>query len=246
MATAQLELEAAPPSAVALGAPPLSRRERWIDLALVLAVALWRPLLTSTMEFIRPRSTPTAHSDLGIWYSLLEEAVGLSILAYVLWKRRAGLTAITKSLRWSDLGIGILLFAVVSESDRLVWVLINGGWSAFHGHPSARVPVASMLGMHWSVAWVLFSFVNPWFEELIVRGFLMTEVAALFGMRTAIIASTLIQTSYHLYQGGVNAAMIGVGFLIFSLYYADSRRLGPVIVTHTMQDVWPLLAMALR
>jgi membrane protease YdiL (CAAX protease family) len=73
-----------------------------------------------------------------------------------------------------------------------------------------------------------------------VRGFLMTEVAALAGMPAAVVASTLVQTSYHLYQGVPNAIVVGSMFLVFSLYYAQTRRLLPVIVAHTLQDVLAL------
>lgn len=241
MATTQLEIEAAPPPA-AFSAPPLSRRERWIDLALVLTVALWRPLLTSTIEFIHPRQTPFAHSDLGVAFALVEGAISVGVLAWVLWKRRSGLAGVTRSFRWRDPVIGIVLFCVADQAERLISFLIVSSWRLSTGHPPVHVPVSAILGAHVSALWFIYQFANPWVEELIVRGFLITEFTALCGTRTAIVASTLVQTSYHLYQGGVHATILSVGFLIFSIYYARTRRLGPVIAAHTIMDVWWFLA----
>jgi membrane protease YdiL (CAAX protease family) len=86
--------------------------------------------------------------------------------------------------------------------------------------------------------WVPFILLNPWFEEVLVRGYVMTEVAELSGSAAlAVFVSTAIQTGYHLYQGPVNTVIVGSCFLMLSLYYAKTRKLFPVIMAHTIMDV---------
>jgi membrane protease YdiL (CAAX protease family) len=204
-----------------------------IDVALVLAIAFWWPLLTSAIDLLRPRSIYFGYYRENAWYSLIEEAVGLAVLAYVLRKRRAGLTAITQSLHWRDIGTGLALCAAANMAEYTLYYLTGDAWRL--PHPSVPVHIP---GLHAGTLWLAFQFVNPWFEELIVRGFLMTEMTALCGAPTAVIVSTLVQTSYHLYQGSLNAAMLSICFLAFSIYFAHTRRLGPVIAAHTIMDVW--------
>ena len=75
----------------------------------------------------------------------------------------------------------------------------------------------------------------------------MTETLALTGSSVlAIIFSVLLQTSYHLYQGLPYALGVGLMFLIFSLYYAHTHRILPLIVAHFMLDFFPHALYALR
>jgi membrane protease YdiL (CAAX protease family) len=56
----------------------------------------------------------------------------------------------------------------------------------------------------------------------------------------AVAISVALQTVYHLYQGVIMAVATGAGFLIFSLYYARSRRITPVILAHLYLDALAL------
>jgi membrane protease YdiL (CAAX protease family) len=89
-----------------------------------------------------------------------------------------------------------------------------------------------------SILLLLFLILNPFCEELIVRGFLMTEVFSLTNSKTAaVIISVLFQTSYHLYQGVIPALLTGVVFLLFSLFYIKTGNLTSVIVAHLLLDL---------
>ena len=82
-------------------------------------------------------------------------------------------------------------------------------------------------------------FLDAFFEELTARAYLMTEVLSLTGrVLPAIIISTLFQTSYHLYQGGPAALVHGFVFLIYSIIYAKTGRIGPIILTHVYWDLF--------
>jgi membrane protease YdiL (CAAX protease family) len=74
-------------------------------------------------------------------------------------------------------------------------------------------------------------------EELIVRAYLMTEVAALSGsMGLAVTVSVGFQCFYHLYQG-VPAALYHVGtFFAYAVFYAYTRRATPVVLAHALEN----------
>lgn len=89
---------------------------------------------------------------------------------------------------------------------------------------------------------MLSMFINPFYEEIIVRAYTISEVKCLTGSNyLAIILSIVIQTSYHLYQGLSSALMLAVMFLVYSLYYVKSKRIMPVIIAHMYFDFMALI-----
>jgi membrane protease YdiL (CAAX protease family) len=223
-------------------APALSRRDRWIDLFFVLGIALWQLIYASTTHAISHLPMTVSNSNQRVTFSALTEVAGIATLIYVLWMRTAGVSSLTKAPGWDDLPSGVGLYFVAFLSALVVGFLLRFGWILTRGPLPPRVSPGQMLGMEATLAWLFYQFLNPRFEELIVRGFLMTELSALVGVRTAIIAGTLVQISYHLYQGVWNVCSVGVIFLVYSLYYARTRRLMPIILAHTLQDLvaWAL------
>jgi membrane protease YdiL (CAAX protease family) len=94
---------------------------------------------------------------------------------------------------------------------------------------------------------VVFQCVNPFFEELIVRAYLITEVRQLTRSSvTAVVCSTALQTGYHLYQGIPLALAAGAMFLLWSVYYAKTNRIMPVILAHFYFDAGATLWYFLR
>jgi membrane protease YdiL (CAAX protease family) len=92
--------------------------------------------------------------------------------------------------------------------------------------------------------WLLIPFVilNAFYEEILVRGYLMTEIIEL---RSSVVLATFVsialQTSYHLYYGIVGALSVGGSLAVLALYYAKTRDLMPVIVSHLLWDLMALL-----
>ncbi len=85
---------------------------------------------------------------------------------------------------------------------------------------------------------------NPFFEELIVRAYLMTEVMELTGSSTlAVVLSVFVQFAYHLYYGWSGAISLAFFFLALALYYVRSRRALPVIIAHGLSDVYTLIRL---
>ncbi len=166
-------------------------------------------------------------------HGILQESIALLLLAYVLSRR---------NLRFTDLGLDGGVGLLVAGASYLAYVLgslfvqtvhhaIYGNFAKslsgrdFFGHPPATV--------------IPFILLNPFFEELIVRAYLMTEVRDLTGSSALAIAiSVIAQFSYHLYYGWAGAISLSFQFLIFALYYARSRNILPVIVAHGLFDIY--------
>jgi membrane protease YdiL (CAAX protease family) len=79
---------------------------------------------------------------------------------------------------------------------------------------------------------------NGLVEEVVVVGYLVTRLRQLdLPLPLVIAASATLRGSYHLYQGFgafLGNAVMGVVFALFFLRY---RRVGPLVVAHTLLDV---------
>ena len=105
-------------------------------------------------------------------------------------------------------------------------------------------PTAKDFFAHPPVVAIPFSLLNPFFEELIVRAYLMAEVIELTGSSTMAVALSVgVQFSYHLYYGWVGAISLSFFFLALALYYVRSRCAFPVIVAHGFLDVYALIRL---
>jgi membrane protease YdiL (CAAX protease family) len=130
----------------------------------------------------------------------------------------------------------MLATSFVSDAINVLWIAA--------GH-SSSLSLRQTSGFAAISPWLLipFLFVNPVFEETLVRGYLMTEIMQLRSSAiTAIVFSVAIQTSYHLYYGAFGALTVGSGLAVLAIYYAKSRRLMPVTLAHLLWDLTGWLA----
>jgi len=99
--------------------------------------------------------------------------------------------------------------------------------------------VAADLGSHWWVTpiLVLSAAQNAIAEEVVMVGYLYTRWSqAAWALPVVIVCSAVIRGSYHLYQGfGGFAGNIVMG-LILGTVYLRTRRVLPLIITHTILD----------
>jgi len=99
-----------------------------------------------------------------------------------------------------------------------------------------------VLGFGISGLSIAFVCLNPFFEELIVRGYLMSEILELGGGGVlAILTSIAVQMSYHLYQGLGNGIALTAGFAVYSIYFLKTRRIAPVVFAHFYADAYALV-----
>lgn len=112
---------------------------------------------------------------------------------------------------------------------------------------NVTVVPAALPSVWWTVpVLVLAAAQNAVLEEVVVVGYLMTRLEQLgWRVPAIVVTSALLRGSYHLYQGfgGFlgNAAM----GLVFALFFVRTRRVGPLILAHTILDTVAFVGYAL-
>lgn len=176
-------------------------------------------------------------------FGLVHEVTSLLLLGYVLARR--GRRFRDLGLSWSprDIGVTLIVAAVSYLSYSVGATALQAIHYALHGTLARSYPAGTFFA-DLSGATVPFFLLNPFFEELIVRAYLMTEIVDLTGSTTlAVVLSVALQVSYHLYYGWWGALSVGFSFLIFALYYARWRRALPVILAHELFNLYGLLRL---
>ncbi|MDE3188050.1 MAG: CPBP family intramembrane metalloprotease [Acidobacteriota bacterium] len=228
-------------------APPdgtrASWRVRWFELVLLLSIA-FGPYVFSSLHVLTTGQASTPYSQDSRWtMSFFHEVTALLLLGYILARRKVRFTDL--GLRWSlaDMtgGVGLAVgsycayvigYFVVHAIQHAIFGAAHGGMTsqAIFGHPR--------------ISAVPFFLLSPFFEELIARAYLMTEIRELTGSPTLSIAlSVAVQTTYHLYYGWVGALSLASMFLVFAVYYSMTRRATPIIVAHGAFDLFALFRL---
>ncbi len=228
-----------------------SRRVCVFESCLVQFVAFAGGILGSLDIFAGHRTIPVGTpgpSLAGQADEMLCMAASLGLLSYVLGRTSRGVQDL--GLRWTSRDVAVALPLALGSvlAFRLAFPMALGVAEMAAGRPAQLPDIGNyLIGTSVSMATVLDQVVNGVFEELIVRGYLMTEVRRITGsMIFAILCSVAVQCSYHLYQGGPRAfAHIG-GFMVFACYYAKTNRLLPPVLAHIAMDLAAVVTHALR
>jgi membrane protease YdiL (CAAX protease family) len=148
-------------------------------------------------------------------------------------------------MRIAEVGHSFALFFGAFPVGLVVGLLLFGIYAMFGHQAFRKFNDSALFGDHISIWTVLFVLLNPFHEELIVRGFLITEMEHFYNNTAlAIFVSVLIQSSYHLYQGLAAALLHASTFLLFSIYFVRARRILPVVLAHLFLDVSALAIYA--
>jgi membrane protease YdiL (CAAX protease family) len=250
-----MESEAAPKDLSAAEAASInghaSRGCRSLWLLIICLAAFTYPFINSTLYFLfgsglRPRSSSTEALTFWFYVGITLELAALAVLVYGLRRQGRSLRQLTLSFSWKDLPESLLLtlgsYLVFAQIYGLIFYIY---YAATRQMLNTQPQNVEFLKTKITVAAILLMVVNPFYEELIARAYLITEVQFLTGNRVmALVASVVLQTSYHLYQGALSAAMLAVPFTIFSLYFIMRRRILPVILAHMYFDFIALLSHA--
>ena len=175
---------------------------------------------------------------LGIGFALVPVALALFLLAGdgpgVL--RRLGLTGSSRR-------------RVVAEGVGLTAVIGLPGIGLYLAGRALGV-TAEVLTVPENVYWwtaivlVLAAFQNGVLEEVVMVGYLFTRLTQMgWGRWQIVVASAALRGSYHLYQGvgqGVGNFFMG---LIFGWWYLRTGRVLPLVIAHTVLDVFAFVGM---
>ena len=164
---------------------------------------------------------------------IVRAVLAIALLVYVLHRRGGSLRTIGLTARWSDIPWALLLLFL----SRMIVVTMHVVFADTLAPASATRVGAMDSGV---LGWLMIV-PSAAAEELIVRAFLMTEVAELTGsMGQAVVASVGFQALYHLYWGVPGAFLTAGTFFVSAVFYASTRRITPVILSHSLHNFWLL------
>jgi membrane protease YdiL (CAAX protease family) len=259
----RLETDQAAPSPPRHDVPrPLLRNE----LLLVLALSLGASALSALISFAGDLTEGGGLADQAAslnsssapgrpWLDLAWQLFGITasfvpvlLVAHLLLRERAaargpGLRAIGVDLRQPgfDLGWGALVAAAIGGSGLLLYL------GAHAAGANLTVVPESLPDVWWKIPVLILSAVqNAVLEEVIVVGYLLRRLGQLgWGPAAALLASSLLRGTYHLYQGlGGFAGNVVMG-VIFVWLYRRWGRVMPLVVAHALIDVVAFVGYAL-
>ncbi|HET8765872.1 MAG TPA: CPBP family intramembrane glutamic endopeptidase [Pedococcus sp.] len=112
---------------------------------------------------------------------------------------------------------------------------------------NTTVAAANLSDHWWTVpVLVLAAAQNAVLEEVVMLGYLYTRwLRAGWSLPVVMVVSAVVRGSYHLYQGfGGFVGNLVMG-LLFGFVYTRTRRVGPLVVAHTLLDVVAFVGYAL-
>jgi membrane protease YdiL (CAAX protease family) len=229
-----------------------NKKFRWLfEMALVLWTAFATASLHSIMLLFQGFTIadfPSGTSWGGHLQGVAIQANSLAVLAYVLYCNSEGFAYL--GLHWSprDLAATFPLFAVLAVVSSVFRPLTFWSAEVVAGHELILPDISpNLVGPRIYLITVLGLVLNGFFEELIVRAYLMKALRNFTNSTLLpICASVAVQISYHFYQGAPLAlSYIGL-FSVLAVYYSRTGRILPVILSHILVDLFSLLSYANR
>ena len=234
------------------------RRALRVELAIVLSVTFGLGAVTALLQLadsvlrnlsaqripLNPRRSYFDLIDLGLNATDAAQLVAWGGLGlYLLW--RSGLSPARiglARLQWRpDLAGGVGLAALIGLPGLGLYL------AARVLRINASVIPSGLSDTWWRVPMlVLVAFADGWAEEIIVVGYLLTRLGQLgVGARAALVCSSLLRGTYHLYQGfGAGLGNVAMG-LVFGYAWQRTGRLWPLVIAHGLIDTVAFAGYAL-
>lgn len=231
----------------------MSRRTLRFETLVVLALSLGASGVSSLISFVGSLTKPGGLKDQAAtlnesqaagrpWLDLAWQLFGITtalvpvaLVAYLLLREGTGLRAIgfDRSRPWSDLGRGALIAAGIGGAGLAFYLVARAS-----GFNLTVVPEA-LPEVWWKYPVLILSAIqNSILEEVIVVGYLLRRLGQLgWTPMAALVASSVLRGSYHLYQG--IGGFIGnmVMGAVFVLLYRRWGRVGPLVAAHALLDI---------
>lgn len=126
-------------------------------------------------------------------------------------------------------GIGVFVLACLAfYVSAITWMVVVPRTQA-----AMMAATATGTAAPWAI--VLVSIVNPVVEEFLWLTYGVTAMSR-YGLRLAVFASIVLRVAVHSYQGILALTSILPLAIVFTVYYARTRRVWPVVVAHMFLD----------
>ena len=219
--------------APAVGAvpPTLADHSLWGEVAAVLAVGVL-PNLVSAVSLLLHAYKPAPY-----WLEALQlillSACTIFVTLYLI--GRSGETwgrfGLSRPRVWDVvLGVGMFLAAIIVYLFRCGLMIPDSAPSIIPS-PAPHGPLGLILmTLKWGA--------SAFSEELVTRAYLITRLEVLLGSRgTAVLASTALFASYHVYQGVAGVEVATAFGLTYGCAYLLFRRIWPLAIGHALTNL---------
>jgi len=225
----------------------LAPHRRVLALGLVLFVSFGQFVAFSAYSLTGVTASADPHQrQARLLGALIVEVGSLAVLLYVLSQQGRKWKDIGWNLQWMDLARAVGLVFGSIFAGYLILSPVQILYHSYAGHYLVPTSTHGLLGLGVSGLSIALVCLNPFFEELIVRGYLMTEILDLGGKgMMAILISVAVQMSYHLYQGVFRGIALTASFAVLSIYFWKTRRIAPVVLAHLCFDAFALFRLSL-
>ena len=240
----------------------LTRRDLLAETWLVLGVSLGASAIWSALSLVRKLSAeaPLGQQTTAMNSSVTPDRPWLD-LAYQLVGIGLALVPVLLAMHLLARGDVRARFAIGWDWTQPARDLVRGlGLAALVGIPglglyaaaraldlNTTIAAANLTDVWWAVpVLVLAAAQNAVLEEVVMVGYLFTRWSqAGWSTGRIMLSSALIRGSYHLYQGFGGFVGNAVMGLLFGWLYTRTRRVGPLVVAHTVLDVVAFVGYAL-
>jgi membrane protease YdiL (CAAX protease family) len=219
------------------------RRLLYLELILICSLGAGGGLLKVAFDTFNPSlSAGTYGGGAGIlnWaYKLINNISVICLVWYVLLRRSKSFSDLGFSFLGKDIWLSIVLWLAGCLIYGCIFGALNSMGFAITTYANTWESTGNYL-YHSGISIVtwLAIIVNPFFEEIVLRAYLMTMVKQLTNSTViAISASAVIEAIPHLYQGVPSMISLFGLFLFYSIYYAKTNRIFPLILAHLYSDV---------
>ena len=249
----------------------LSRRIFRDETLLVLGLSLGASGVSALISFVGSVTKPGGLKDQAAtlnasaapgrpWLDLAWQLFGIAtalvpvaLVAHLLLREGAGglrVLGFDRKRPWPDLGRGAAIAAVIGSTGIAFYLAARGlGFYLVARAAGGNLTVVpeSLPDVWWKYPVLVLSAVqNAVLEEVIVVGYLLRRLGQLgWTPMAALVASSVLRGSYHLYQGiggFIGNMVMGV---VFVLLYRRWQRVGPLVVAHSLLDIGAFVGYAL-
>ena len=176
-------------------------------------------------------------------FGIASALVPVALVAHLLMREGGSMRTLgfDRGRPWFDLGRGAGIAAVIGSTGIAFYLAVRE-----LGFNLTVVPEA-LPDVWWKYPVLILSALqNAVLEEVIVVGYLLRRLGQLgWTPAAALVASSVLRGSYHLYQGiggFIGNMVMGV---VFVLLYRRWGRVGPLVVAHTLLDIGAFVGYAL-
>lgn len=224
----------------------LAARRRYLALGLVLVVSFTHFIANAFYYLMHPWPATAApyQRQFSILTAIIWEVCSLLLLWFILAGQNRSWRDIGWNPTWSDIPYAFALIVGTRIAESVVNLWFQLFYHSIAGHYLQPRPAHGLLGAGISVLSIGLVLINPVFEELIVRGYAMSEMLALgSGPILAVVVSVVVQMSYHVYQGTLRGIVLAVGFTVSSIFFLKTKRIVPVVLAHLWLDAYALIRL---